>query len=464
MAPLAFTVLVAWGVLAFGAVYAWGSVSLACAVVGFGVWQCRLRRLSLELALPCALLLAALGGQLLPLAPALLSRVTPSAVEFLLQFDVAFANGATQWHALSIDPRLTLRAAGYTVLWMLWIATCVSMLARMPIRGLARNITVVATGVALLGLAQKATFNGKLLWFWTPEYYATNGFGPFVNRNHFAGWMVLAVGLSSGLLVGSVRRSRLVSLRSWRERVLWFGSPSASPVLLTAAATLAMACSLMWTMSRSGIIAAGVLVCVLTVAATRASAGRVQRAFIAGCVLCAAVSVIAWRGADTLLNWYGNTTTLGYRVQLWRDTLPALRDYWVTGSGVNTYASLMVLRPRSEMSVQPLQAHNDYLQLAVEGGLLVGIPALFLVLAVGRRVWRTLRAPQDEMTWWIRVGAVAGVCGIAVQEISEFSLQIPGVALLFGFCLAVAMHEPADSVAQQHPRPADVTRTEARAA
>jgi hypothetical protein len=138
---------------------------------------------------------------------------------------------------------------------------------------------------------------GQLLWFWTPEYYATNGFGPFVNRNHFAGWMVLAVGLSSGLLFGSVRRSRLVSLRSWRERVLWFGSPSASPVLLTAAATLAMACSLMWTMSRSGIIAAGVLACVLTVAATRASAGRAQRAFIAGCVLCAAVSVIAWRGA-----------------------------------------------------------------------------------------------------------------------------------------------------------------------
>jgi hypothetical protein len=47
------------------------------------------------------------------------------------------------------------------------------------------------------------------------------------------------------------------------------------------------------------------------------------------------------------------------------------------------------------------------------------------------------------MTWWIRMGATAGICGIAVQELTEFSLQIPGVALLFATCLALAIHEPA---------------------
>jgi O-antigen ligase len=94
--------------------------------------------------------------------------------------------------------------------------------------------------------------------------------------------------------------------------------------------------------------------------------------------------------------------------------------------------------------VQPRQAHNDYLQLAVEGGLLLTIPALLLIAAVGRAIVRALRVPQDERTWWIRMGAVAGIIGIAVQEISEFSLQIPAVSLLFVTCVAIAIHEADD--------------------
>ena len=60
------------------------------------------------------------------------------------------------------------------------------------------------------------------------------------------------------------------------------------------------------------------------------------------------------------------------------------------------------------------------------------------------------------MTWWIRIGAVAGVCGIAVQEISEFSLQIPGVALLFGTCLAIALHPGAPAQSRRASRSSTV--------
>jgi hypothetical protein len=78
--------------------------------------------------------------------------------------------------------------------------------------------------------------------------------------------------------------------------------------------------------------------------------------------------------------------------------------------------------------------------------VLVGLPVLLLIGAVAREAIRRLRQPQDEMTWWIRMGAVAGICGMAVQELTEFSLQIPGVALLFATCVAMAIHEPAPIV------------------
>jgi hypothetical protein len=87
----------------------------------------------------------------------------------------------------------------------------------------------------------------------------------------------------------------------------------------------------------------------------------------------------------------------------------------------------------------------------------VGIPALLLVLAAGRVIVGRLRQPQSEMTWWIRMGAVAGVCGMAAQELTEFSLQIPAVALLFATCVAVAIHQPARIPARR----ARTERTEA---
>ena len=63
--------------------------------------------------------------------------------------------------------------------------------------------------------------------------------------------------------------------------------------------------------------------------------------------------------------------------------------------------------------------------------MLLCVPTFLLILAVGHRAVQRLSQPQNEMTWWIRMGAAAGMCGIAVQELTEFSLQIPGVALLF---------------------------------
>jgi O-antigen ligase len=264
-----------------------------------------------------------------------------------------------------------------------------------------------------------------------------------VNRNHFAGWMLLVLMLSVGHLFGRLSSGRTATISTWRERLLWLGSPDGTPAILMAVAILVMACSLVWTMSRSGIAGAAVAITILCGAAVYRAKRPALRIMFAGYLLLTVLGVIAWRGADTLVDWYGNTSTLEWRIDLWKDTLPALKDFWVTGSGFNTYGTVMLAYPRTDLSLRPVEAHNDYLQLAVEGGVLLCVPVFLLVVAVARTTLRRLKQPQDEMTWWIRMGAAAGICGIAVQELTEFSLQIPGVALLFATCVALAVHEPA---------------------
>jgi O-antigen ligase len=408
----------------------------------------------------------ACGTQLLSLPNSTLNQIGPGAARFLRAVNVAYASGVVDHHALSIDPPQTIRGLAFLLVGAAWAATCASCARHTPgfARDLSRNLVVLGVGIGTIGLAQKATFNGKLLWFWEPMFYATNGFGPFVNRNHFAGWMLLALALGVGHLCGRFTRDAAATELTWRERVLWIGSPAGTWAILTGMAVFVMACSLVWTMSRSGIAGAGVAVGILIAAAARKARRQALRPALGACVLFGAIAVIAWRGTDTLVDWYANTQTLEWRFVLWNDTLPALKDFWITGSGFNTYGTLMLAYPRTHVWVYPLEAHNDYLQLAVEGGLLLCVPAVLLIGAVARAIVRRLTQPQDEMTWWIRMGATAGICGIAVQESTEFSLQIPGVALLFATCIALAVHEPSPvrshRVRRTHTAPREVFTTE----
>ena len=86
------------------------------------------------------------------------------------------------------------------------------------------------------------------------------------------------------------------------------------------------------------------------------------------------------------------------------------------------------------------EAHNDYLQLLAEGGALVCIPAALAILAFAWTVRRRFReVPPDSSDYWIRIGAVTGIVAVALQEVSDFSLQMPGNAVLFVVLMALAV-------------------------
>jgi hypothetical protein len=442
---IAVAAVLAWGAFAFGAVYWWAYMPIGGAVLVAAVASLRSQHrvawppLTLAAA---GLAIGALGVQLIPIGGATLARYSSAAPHILARVDVAYALGGGD-HALTLNGRQTLFGTACFVMAVLWVIACVRLAKDSgTVREIVRSLLMVATVLAIIGFAQKATFNGKLLWFWTPLGHSWNSFGPFVNRNHFAGWMLLALALSVGYLFGMIGAVKLPKSSNWRDQVLWLGTADATPLLVAGAATLAMAGSLVWTMSRSGIAGAGVALAMMIVAAIRRSGATTRRTVFAGYLAFMMVGVVAWRGGDALVSWYGNTNTLEWRFALWKDTMPALKDFWLTGSGLNTYGTVMEVYPRTDTQSQPQEAHNDYLQLAVEGGALVCVPVFLLIASLARDIVRRLKQPQDEITWWIRMGAAAGICGIAVQELTDFSLQIPGVALLFATCVAIAIHEP----------------------
>jgi O-antigen ligase len=151
--------------------------------------------------------------------------------------------------------------------------------------------------------------------------------------------------------------------------------------------------------------------------------------------------VVAWAGADTIAARFStaNVDTVNDRLPIWRDTFAIVRDFWLTGTGLNTYGVATLVYQTSLQGLHLREAHNDYLQLAAEGGLLLGIPIAGALTAFAIAVRREFRTSTGS-SYWIRLGAVIGLVAIAVQTTVDFSLQMPGNAVLCAVLCGIALH------------------------
>jgi O-antigen ligase len=132
---------------------------------------------------------------------------------------------------------------------------------------------------------------------------------------------------------------------------------------------------------------------------------------------------------------------LGGRLAVWRETWPIVRDFAGTGVGVGAYAQAMLVYQQSSRLMFFNHAHNEFLQIVTEGGVVLGIAAaLALVIAV-RRTAAMLRHDRSSV-FWARAGAACGLFGVACQSVWDTALRMPANAVLFAILAAVALHRP----------------------
>lgn len=443
----ALLLLTTWGACAFGAVYPWAFVPLfaGCAAAALVMLAQRRGTIPAETAPAIALLCvtAAIVVQLAPVPVSIIQRISPETDTFLRWYDIGYLSLSS--HPLSIDPGATLVGLAATCALGLLLIALARGLNRQDTFQFIRGLCALGAGLAIAGIAQRALWNGKVYGFWTP-LEGGNPFGPFINRNHFAGWMLMALPLAMGYFCARVSRGMQAVPPGWRNRALWFSSPDASETVLVGFAVLLMALGLTMTTSRTGVLG---LVAALTISGWlvarhhRTMSRRIVATVFIGFVLIAA---IGWAGVDRIASRFESDTTFGNRGPIWMDTLRIARRFPLVGTGFNTYATAALRYQTVMPDVHLREAHNDYLQLLAEGGALVAIPVFALVIVLAGTIRRRLRAVRPGSSdYWIRSGAVTGILAIALQEIGEFSLQMPGNAVLFVVLLAIAI------------RPVDVT-------
>src|SRR6266540_182300 len=409
--------LIAWGALAFGAVYAWASLPLfvGCAAAGLAGTVQRAGAGKPESVLVFALagVVLAIGTQLVPLPIQTIRVVSPATDTLLERYTLGYP--AIQHHALSIEPRATIHGLAAMSALALFLLGLARVLRRHEASQIARGVIVLGVVLAVIGVTQKAMWNGKIYGLWAPTV-AGDSFGPFINRNHFAGWMLMALPLALGYFCGRAARGMGQANLGLRERIVWLSSADASETVLVGFSVIVMALALTLTMSRSGMIGLLVALVISCLVVIRHQASLSRRA-IGGYLIFVTVAVVAWTGFDTIAARFADTeTSISSRLGIWTDTWRLAGKVPLAGTGLNTYSVAMLFYQKAEPGLHFAQAHNDYLQLVAEGGVLVCGPATLAILAVAWTVRRRFRELSPESTdYWIRFGAVTGIVAVGVQ-------------------------------------------------
>ena len=281
-------------------------------------------------------------------------------------------------------------------------------------RQLAGGLVGLGTIVALVGIAEAGN-----LWI---GFYRAAGLplppdssphGPFASRNHYAGWMLMTLPLTMGYLCAALEKGRHARL---------------GRVILLQCAAMAMAIALVQTRSRAGILGLAIAVATMGGLLMRRDSryeGQDCDCRRDGLLVLTSIGVRECNPLSTASSSIRGSPAHG-RLVIWRQAVAIARDFPVAGSGFNTYQSIVPFYPTAGLDEPYEGAHNDYLQLAAEGGLLVGLPVLSTVGFFVRETRQRLReSSSDAVTEWLRVGAVVGLALLALQETVDFSLRIP---------------------------------------
>lgn len=428
-------VAIAWSFFAFGAVYPWAAPPLLiislCAMAVGRAWP-EPRRL-VDAAALAAIGVAAL--QVVPLPPALSAALSPDAAAFRGQMALDPAPGA--WLPVSLDPAGT-RVALMLAASALALFITVRRMAGTHGRRLVHWLAWMAIIAACLGIGKSMLAPGERVYgFWTPRESGAAPFGAIINRNHFAAWAVAAAALiAGGFMAHCARRYEHPAAR---RRLIAILSDSAGLWLLFSLAVLTAA--LVFTASRAGVVGLVAASAALAMLARRRAGGRTLILTALVAVACLAATA-TWARPDRLFSRLGEQgSRLGVRSAIWDATASMAARYPLAGVGLGAFPAGMTYYQPPPRTVFFNHAHNQYLELASEGGLLLSLPLLLFGAAVARAAWRGLARDQRSY-FWLRAGASAALVGLAALAIWESPFRTPATLMLAAVAAGLAAADP----------------------
>lgn len=339
---------------------------------------------------------------------------------------------------ISADPFATQVAALHFLALLLFLASllvCLESAARL--RRLTVVITVFGFAYAFFAILQSVLSPDKIYGIYETQF--ASPFGSFVNRHNFAAYMEMAISVPLGLIfVGAVTKDK---------RLLY----------ITAIALMGIA--LLLSGSRGGLVAllAEIIVLImLTSGGTRKNV--LVKAALALALVGAVIAGAFFVGGDTsltrLTETAGTKDITTNRTHIWSVTLQVIANNLPFGAGIGAFGAAYTPFDSFNGLERVEQAHNDYLQVLADAGIvgaIIGAAFLFWLIRDGIRNSKT----DNLYRRGIAVGAFAGIAAILVHSVFDFVLHTTAVSIMFLVLvgmLASSSRKFEDDRETQHPQ------------
>ncbi|MFQ5866767.1 MAG: O-antigen ligase family protein [bacterium] len=281
------------------------------------------------------------------------------------------------------------------------------------------TLIVVGSIISFFGIIQELTWNGKLFWFY-PLSHRGRAFGPYVNGNHFAGYIGMLIPLSIGYLL-SLKRKYSLSFK-----------------VLIILAVLFMFAALFSSRSRAGIVSLLLSLVFMGFLLVRLKSAKIEKQLPFVFVVLMLIG-LAWFGSTRIVDRFSllNDPSWKARLWVWRGTIEIIKDSPFLGTGLGTFAHIFPQYRLPQTKSFFNYAHNDFLQLLSEGGifgfLLISIFLFFFL----RKTIRLLFSRRDTWAINLTVGGLSSLFSIFIFSLYDFNLHIPANAVLL--CIIIGL-------------------------
>jgi len=369
-----------------------------------------------------------------------LATLSPATLEiYTSALNVLQPGHAENAFPISLEPGKTLDRAMLTLGCFAMVCLMIGLINSRK-RLVQFCYMLVLTGVFQAFYGAMMTLTGVEYLLLVPkDTYIGNATGTFVNRNHLAGYLEMTLPIGIGLLLGSRKGSDQVR-RHWRGILTYILQTLLSPIAILRCLLVVMVIGLLMTHSRMG--NAGFFNALLiTSAIAFFSAKQFRRTGFVVIILSIVAVDIAllgtWFDIDQVINRI-ETTGLDHesRDEVVQYVLQMIPDFWLAGTGAGTFAYIF---PKYSQSVVGFYdyAHNDYLQILVELGVIGCIPLVGLVILGLLNGWSLLRSKDSRLLTGIGFASIMGTVSLLIHSTVDFNLQIPANILLFVALLAL---------------------------
>jgi len=431
-------------------------------------------KISFPLFFPIIAFLALILFQMTPLPPSVIKLVSPKAHELYSQTLDGYPNGSVDgigerkevrgielkeekqevkneiFKRKKIDPYATrtelLKIISYLGVFLLIINYVDSK------RKLMRISTIIVFSgifIALLGIAQKVAEAPEIYWFWDPLFKKdASFFGPFVNPNHFAGYIEMIIPLSMGLFIAKWKHVGKDRLRGIREFFIKIGTEEGCRLILFSFLIVLMVGALFLSSSRGGVISfSGSMIFLLLMLTKREKEWR--NVFVVVALLISFFSFLIWMGISPLVEEFNSIQDLSrdydiqYRFQNWKDASRLIRDFLLVGAGLESFSAIFPHYKTIGLQYYYLYLENDYLQLLCETGIFgLGIFLWFMVSffqQLGSAYPKYMGNKISSAYHISFYGCLTPVVAIMIHSFWDFNMHLPSNAILLSMIMGLAL-------------------------